>query len=501
LRVKKDCFEEKEMKRVKTLLSVLAFCMASAVTLMAAPYEVVWYVIGNGTPPDIAAVQDAANKYLAEKNMDATLKLVTFDWGTYDGKMQQIIASQQPFDISFTASWTNNFRLNAQRGAFLDITKLSREFAPKTMAALGDSFVSGSAIAGKNYAIPANKEKAHNWGFLIRKDLIDKYKLDTSKIKKFEDIEPLLKVIKTNEPEVYPLESVVGENPARLLDPDLFADDNLGIGLMNTNKSGKVIFSPATPEAKALYTSMRKFYSAGYIRKDAAAVTDYNADEKAGKVFAAIKSLKPGKDAEVSLATGYPWVQIDITPVVMTNRETIGSLQAISRTSKNPQKALQVLELFNSDLYFNNLINWGVEGKHYVKSDKMDATGVAMIKAGPDKEKYNVGTPWMFGNTFINYLDVSENPKKAQMFLDYNAKALPLKSLGFDFDISKVKNEVTAIKNVWAEFMGGLETGSTDPATELPKALTKFQASGLDKVVAEAQKQYDAWCVANKVKY
>ena len=87
------------------------------------------------------------------------------------------------------------------------------------------------------------------------------------------------------------------------------------------------------------------------------------------------------------------------------------------------------------------------------------------------------------------------------MFLDYNAKALPLKSLGFDFDLSKVKNEVTAIKNVWAEFMGGLETGSTDPATELPRALTKFQASGLDKVVAEAQKQYDAWCVANKVKY
>ena len=489
------------MKRVNMLLSLLVLTLASAIPLSAAPYEVVWYVIGNGTPPDIQAVTDAANKYLADKNLDATLKLVTFDWGTYDGKMQQIIASQQPFDISFTASWTNNFRLNSTRGAFLDISKLGPQYMPKIWAALGDSFISGSAIEGKNFGLPANKEKAHNWGFLIRSDLVKKYNLDVSKLKKFEDIEPLLKVIKQKEPEVYPLEAIVGENPARGLDLDNFADDNLGIGLKNDNSSSKVLFLPETAEAKALYNTMHKFYLAGYSRKDSAAVTDFNADEKAGKIFAALKSLKPGKDAEMTLSTGQPWIQVDITPVVMTNRETIGSLQAISRTSKNPQKAMQVLELFNSDPYFNNLINWGIEGKHYLKTDKMDATGVAMIKAGPDKDKYNVGTPWMFGNTFINYLDVSENPKKAKMFLDYNAKALPLKSLGFDFDIAKVKNEVTAIKNVWAEFMPGLETGSVDPAVELPKALAKFKASGIDKVIAEAQKQYDAWLKANNVKY
>ncbi|MEI8093785.1 MAG: ABC transporter substrate-binding protein [Spirochaetales bacterium] len=489
------------MKKMLTLLSVLALSLTMALPAVAAPYEVTWYVIGNGTPPDIQAVTEAANKYLAEKGLDATLKLVTFDWGTYDGKLQQIIASQQPFDISFTASWTNNFRLNAQRGAFLDITKLSRQYAPKTVAALGDAFISGSAIDGKMYGIPANKEKAHNWGFLIRSDLVKKYNLDISKIKKFEDIEPLLKVIKDKEPQVYPLEGIVGENPARGLDLDNFADDNLGVGLKNDNSSKTVVFLPATAEAKALYNTMHKFYVAGYTRKDSAAVTDFNADEKAGKIFAAIKSLKPGKDAEMTMSTGQQWTQIDITPVVMTNRETIGSLQAISRTSKNPAMALQVLELFNTDPYFNNLINWGIEGKHYVKSDKKDATGVPMITAGPDKEKYNVGTPWMFGNTFVNYLDISENPKKAQLFLDYNAKSLPLKSLGFDFDISKVKNEVTAIKNVWAEFMPGLETGSVDPAVELPKALTKFKASGIDKVLAEAQKQYDAWLAANKVKY
>jgi len=489
------------MKKMRMLLSVLAVCLASALPLAAAPYEIVWYVIGNGPAPDQPIVTEAVNKYLAEKKIDATLKLVTFDWGTYDSKMQQIIASGQPFDISFTASWTNNFRLGATRGAFLDITKLSRENAPKTLAALGDSFIGGSAINGKMFGIPANKEKAHHWGFLVRTDMIKKYNMDISKIKKFEDIEPFLKVIKEKEPQMYPLEAIVGENPSRALDMDNFADDQLMIGLMNNNKSSKVLFLPETAEAMALYSTMHKFYQAGYTRKDAAAVTDFNADEKAGKIFAMIKSLKPGKDAEMTMSTGQPWTQIDITPVVMTNRETIGSLQAVSRTSKNPAVVLKFLELFNTDPYLNNLINWGIEGKHYVKADVKDATGVAMIKAGPDKANYNVGTPWMFGNTFVNYLDVSENPKKAQMFLDYNAKALPLKSLGFDFDISKLKNEVTAIKNVYAEFMPGMETGTVDPAVEMPKALAKFKAAGIEKVKAEAQKQYDAWLAANNIKY
>jgi len=201
------------MKRMKMILSIIAFCLVSALPLAAAPYEIIWYVIGNGPAPDQQLVTDAVNKYLAEKKLDATLKLVTFDWGTYDSKMQQMIASGQKFDICFTASWTNNFRLGATRGAFMDITKLARENAPKTVAALGESFMSGSAINGKNFGIPANKEKAHNWGFLIRSDLVKKYNMDLSRIRKFEDIEPLLKIIQEKEPQMYPLE--VSSNPTR----------------------------------------------------------------------------------------------------------------------------------------------------------------------------------------------------------------------------------------------------------------------------------------------
>ena len=41
-----------------------------------------------------------------------------------------------------------------------------------------------------------------------------------------------------------------------------------------------------------------------------------------------------------------------------------------------------------------------------------------------------------------------------------------------------------------------LMTGYVDPATALPKYLTDLKNAGLDKVIAEVQKQYTAWKAA-----
>jgi putative aldouronate transport system substrate-binding protein len=455
------------------------------------PYQIQWYVIGNGTPADIAKVEAEASRYIQGKGLNAELKLTTFDWGSYDTKMQTIIASGEPFDICFTAVWTNHYRTNAVRGAFLPLNdpadNLFAKFMPKTLATIGPDFLAGSAIDGVNYAVPANKEKAHNWGLILRKDLVAKYKMDVAKIKTMADLEPFLQTIKEKEPGMYPLEATDGESPRLALDWDTIVDDKVPVALPSKPGAKKIVFWLETPEAKAYFDLMRKYYLAGYIRKDAAAITDFNADEKAGLIFAAVKSMKPGKADEMTNQTGQPWMQIDLTVPVMSNRETTGSLQAISRTSKNPEMAARFLELFNTDPYLNNLINFGVEGTHYLK------VGPQVIKAGPAADKYSPSTGWMFGNQFINYLMDNEDPAKWDLFIKYNASAVPLTSLGFSYDSAGVQNEVAACKNVWAEFVPGLETGTLDPAVALPQAIEKFKASGVMAIVADAQKQYDAW--------
>ena len=69
---------------------------------------------------------------------------------------------------------------------------------------MGEGFVIGSQINGVNYGVPTDKEFAVNGGFVWNKDLADKYNLDMPSVESVEDLEPMLKVIKENEPNVIP---------------------------------------------------------------------------------------------------------------------------------------------------------------------------------------------------------------------------------------------------------------------------------------------------------
>jgi putative aldouronate transport system substrate-binding protein len=493
---------QKKIFLVATVLLLVASVAAIAAGQKEAgkPVDLVWYVIGNGPAKDQAAINEAASKYIQSKGLNANIQIVCFDWGTYDQKMGTIIQSGEAFDICFTATWTNNYNNNVARGAFLALndpkTDLLNKYAPKTKALLGADFLAGSAVNGVNYAIPANKEKAHNWGFILRSDLVKKYNMDVTKIKKLQDLQPYLQTIKDGEPGMYPLEACGGgESPRFLLDWDKMIEDDIPVSLYPDNRSQKVVNEFEAPETLALFKVIRQFYLAGYIRQDAVSVTDFNADEKAGLIFAATKSLKPGKDAEMTNSTGHPWQQVDITPAYISNRETEGSMQAISRTSKNPEAALAFLEMFNNDAYLNNLINFGVEGKHYTTVKK------GIIKAGPNAGDYNPGTAWMFGNQFINFLFDNEDPAKWDKFLAYNKSALPEKSLGFVFDPTNVGTEMATCKGVWKEFTPSLETGAVDPESIMSDVVTKYKAAGIDTIIAEVQKQYDAFCAKLKIKY
>jgi putative aldouronate transport system substrate-binding protein len=132
-------------------------------------------------------------------------------------------------------------------------------------------------------------------------------------------------------------------------------------------------------------------------------------------------------------------------------------------------------------------VNYGVEGKHYTKNDD---DVVSVIQSGGYTQ---AGQQWQFGNNFINYVLDNESPNKWSELEAYNGGAVPSKSLGFNFDSESVKNAVAACANVRSEFIMPLETGTVDPDEALPKFLDKLRQAGADDIVAEMQKQYDAW--------
>ena len=70
-------------------------------------------------------------------------------------------------------------------------------------------------------------------------------------------------------------------------------------------------------------------------------------------------------------------------------------------------------------------------------------------------------------------------------------------AFGFTFDSSTVKTQYTAVNNVINQYLPGLRCGSLDPETELPKFQQSLKDAGIDEIIAEKQKQLDAWAAEN----
>ncbi|WP_425463945.1 DUF3502 domain-containing protein [Paenibacillus taihuensis] len=56
-----------------------------------------------------------------------------------------------------------------------------------------------------------------------------------------------------------------------------------------------------------------------------------------------------------------------------------------------------------------------------------------------------------------------------------------------------MKSELAQTASVVDEFYSGLITGMVDPADYLPKINDKLKQAGIDKLLAEMQREIDAW--------
>lgn len=445
--------------------------------------ELTFYCVAD-SQPDMQKICDAATEYLKDK-LNVKVKAENFGWGdTYTPKINPMLASGQPVDIVFTANWAANYRVNANAGYFVDLTPYLKDSPIREI--VGDDFLNGSAINGKNFAVPCNKEKVHNWGFLLKKDLVEKYNVDVSKIKKMEDLEPYFDAIKKGEPGVTPLLNVQMEGPFKLLDWDNISDDDIPGALYSDNRDNTIVNQFETPEAIAMYKKMREYYNKGWIHPDAATQDNFSEEMKTGKYFAVVQSMKPGKAEEMKLSTNIDWVQVDITTPVMSNRETTGALLAIPIGSEHPDIAFKFIEMLYTDKFLKNLFVYGIEGEHY---EKVSENVVRLT----DNTGYRAGNGWRFGDQFIDYLLENEDPDKWEQFKAYNDMGIPMNSLGFAFDATNVETEIGALKNVVQKYYKQLFLGTADTDSTLKAFSEEMKKAGVDDVIAEMQTQYDEW--------
>lgn len=457
--------------------------------------ELIWYQVGDAQK-DVDTVIAKANEYTAEK-IGTTVKVVNVGWGDYNQKMQVIINTGDQWDMCFTCSWANDYLQNANKGAFLALDEYLEKEGKGMYESIDPRFWEAAKVQGVTYGIPSEKEIGSMPMWVFNKELVDKYDVPYEDIHSLEDLEPWLEVIRKNEPDVVPLYLTKDYTAPTYMDK---IQDPIGIEFGDESLTVKNVFE--TEKMKSTLATMRKYYLAGYINKDAATASD----DKSIKRFVTKGDGQPYAELIWSKDLGYDVVATSIMDTSVTNSSARGAMTAINKNSEHPEKAVEYMNLVNTDEYLRNLLNYGIEGVHYTKvevpeDEKAAAEGKpyvydCKIKLDPAASKDYSVPYWVQGGLFNTYVLENEPIDKWATFKEFNDASSEAPSFGFDFNLDPVSTEVAGFRNVLDEFGKSLYTGSVDPDEYLPKLMEKLEKTGVQKVIDEMQKQIDEWKAA-----
>ncbi|MDV5111528.1 ABC transporter substrate-binding protein [Clostridium perfringens] len=435
--------------------------------------ELVWYTIGI-EPDDMDRVEREVNNYLTKK-INATIDIRFVDYADFTKVMNNKTEEGENFDLVFTSSWANDYYPNAKEGDFLNLNNLIKEYGKDVYKALDKKFW-GAAIDGCIYAIPNQKEISSMPMWVFSKEYVEKYNIPYKDIKTLEDLEPWLKLIKENEEGVIPF--YVDDSYSVPMIWDQLAPA-LGINLESNNFQVVNIFK--TEEMINNLKTMRRYKELGYTNTKIG-----NAGDFSTKRFVTKADGQPYAEKIWSIKSGGEVVATPILESYITNGSVNGSMIAISKNSKNPEKAMEFLNLLNTDKYLRNLINYGIEGVHY---EKISNNKIRLLE---ESKNYMVDY-YTLGNLFITYVLEDEPENKWDEFKEVNNKSNVSQALGFKFDHSKVSIELKDVNTVLEEFTRSLYTGLVDTDEYVSKLINKLESAGIDKVKEELERQLNDW--------
>jgi putative aldouronate transport system substrate-binding protein len=474
-----------------------------------------------GTPQKDTEDVSAQLSKLTKEKINATVKLNIIDWGSYDQKMSLMIASENYYDICFTSSWTNNFAQNAAKDAYAPLDELLAKYGQKTLSLSRKEVWDAVKINGKTYASPIFQQNAQGYGISVQAPLVEKYGLDWKNLKGWDDpaLDAWFAKIKQSEPDKICFGYQTTYDPFIQCSVQFGLEpisDVMAPGAINTGSSDiKVINQYDTQEFKDYVKRMHDWYDKGYIRKDAATLKDQTADQKVAK-FAALQATPDVDSLDwSSLGITSPGIMASHTgglvksyekkfsPTYLSNARATCALLAISKTSENPDRAMQFIELLNTDPKIYNTCAFGREGKDYTVNQ--NGSIHVDINSG-----YNTAGPWLFGymgNAYVPDTSTSAEgaaigtsglPKFHEAWIKVNNEAKTSPLLGFVFDTAPVKTEIANCKTVVETIGYSLSSGSVDPEKYLPQFIEKLKTAGSESIIAEEQKQIDAWLKAKK---
>jgi len=468
----------------------------------AAALVPVTYSYAGPIPTDLKMVQDALNEILNAK-IGVNLTLEVTEFGAYNDKMQLRLAAGEACDIIFTAPWINSYANNVANGVLLPLDDLLIEHAPGLWASMPPSTWEAARVQGKIYGVINQQIFPKPWGVNVRKDMLEKYDFSLDNVTRWEDMEPFLQAVLEGEG-ITPIYANSNGQP-NLWRTQYWGydglDDGIGfIGIKANDETMTVVNLLDTAEFEESARLTKKWYDAGYFPENPLEPAEADAMFRSGLFAMNYHVEKPGNDVENQAKYGWEFVSKNLTdPLILDTSGATATLNAICKSSKNPEKAMEVLEELNTNPEVYNLLAHGIYGTHWEWAD--EGNKVIKYPDGIDgaTSTYNPNTDWEFGNQFNGYYRDAKQVGAWEKTKVMNDTAFPSAALGFVVDRTPIQTEIAQTTAVWKELVTPIMAGwvSWDAAAD---ARDKLNAAGAQVIIDEVQRQLNDWAAVNKKK-
>ena len=498
-------------------LLLLASCIPAVASADAEelPYAKIDWYIGNTPLPGIAEVNEALNAYLLEK-INCEVNLIYMEGKEWETRMGTMIASGQDLGIlGFGSQSKSDYAIEATRGSYYPLDELFDKYAPGTKALFDDAIWDAMRINGNIYGIPSLKDNGYYISLIYNDTLAQELGIDVEgypQHSNFRELEDLLREAKAKRDEAHPewADRPIAWDSA-LIHPynfafETFFNDNFVAicnidGIMDIEgMDPETVFNfYETTEFLEFCLQKQRLVEEGIYAYDYTTIRDMQYD---GSIFA-------------YTGWGYTYMQEHlfgenfVTKMKMSDTlwtETGNFLSAgtcISSNCANPEQALRVLELVNTDPYVATMLRFGVEGSHWRRDDNGDITFEGTSNADASARSYYYWYNAPVGNlTIVDAPEALIGPDGIMLtnMVEYNNSCVKPSHMGFIVDPAPIANEIAACSSIVLEYQAELREGKLVSQEEVTEAVAEFieklQANGSDKIVAEVQRQIDAWKAA-----
>ena len=489
------------------------------------------WLMGPGKQKDSDKVWEAFNEMLQEYVPNTTVEFTIIPAAEYKDEFNRMLAAGEAVDLAWVG-YKTNLLMDVADGNLMPLDDLLEEYGQGIIETLGETVIDLGRLGGDGsvyYTLSWQGLLENRYAFWMPTELVnlagdtwlndtqaivDKWYNEEDTVENFGAVIDQFEIYLAACKEAGKLYS--GISPAYsfgawngFFGTTRYCKDANRVGVAHTQENEFKVIDAVQSEHMRLYAQkMEEFYEKGYIRSDIASVdqstlTFVNGGNYTDNTVVMYSHNLLTEDAKVSNQSA---AGVELSFI---RRERDGSLgngqataMAVPYCADDAERAIMVLDALYTVPELYQLLIYGIEGEHYtVNGDGTITTPYGA--SGTADSDYGL-KKWTIGTCMNSLVTQADTVGYYEGLVEAEKTAYSNPFVGFVFDNSEVSDICVALKAIDAVYYPQVQNcaaAGTKLGMEgaLDKWIEERKAAGVDKVIAEYQRQLDEYIKENNI--